>query len=315
LSLYLLKRRRAFDVMHCHMAGFELIPAVCIARYTGQPVIVKIAASGAEGDVARLRSGDAPWGVLGPVAGGLLGQVNAIVAPSKRIARELTEQGYTNHCHIPNGVDVDRFHPACETDRVALRQRLQLPSDRRLVGFLGRLHRHKGIDVLIRAWAASRLPAAGAVLCLAGEGPEDVSLRRLADATGAVRGSINFVGRVEPSEFLRTLDACVLPSRAEGMSNALLEGMASGLACVGTRVSGTEDALQHGSSGLVTPPDEVGPLTAALNELLNRELRVRLGRAARLRAEAEYSLGSVAHRYEDLYRLLISTPDALRSTH
>jgi glycosyltransferase involved in cell wall biosynthesis len=306
LSIYLLRHRQAFDILHCHMASFELIPAVLIAQRAGRPVLVKIAGSGPQGDVHRLRAGEG--GILGPIAAALLGRVSAIVAPSRRIERELGEQGYANVEYIPNGVDVDQFWPAHEAEREVARRQLGLPLDRLLVGFLGRLHRDKGVDVLIRAWAASTLPTAGAVLCLTGHGPQEVSLRRIAESVGTARNSINFLGEVEPTQFLHALDACVLPSRTEGMSNALLEAMATGLACLGTRVAGTEDAIEHELSGLLAPPEEVAPLAAALDRLLSTNLRTCLGRAARLRVEAEFALPTVASRYEALYRRLVSAP-------
>jgi glycosyltransferase involved in cell wall biosynthesis len=305
LSMYLWRRRRTFDVVHCHMASFELIPSVLIAQRSGLPVVVKIACSGPEGDVQRLRSGEG--GVLGPIAALLLGRVSAIAAPSRHIERELGEQGFANRYYIPNGVDVGQFRPGCESERVEARRRLGLPLDRMVVGFLGRLHRQKAVDVLIRAWAASALAAAGAVLCLAGQGREEISLRRIAEAVGPARDSIKFVGLVEPSQFLRALDAYVLPSRFEGMPNALLEAMASGLACVGTRIGGTEDAIEQGISGLLVPPDSVIPLATALDQLLSTEFRARLGQAARRRVEAEFSLDRVASQYQDLYRLVTSS--------
>ncbi len=309
LGIYLLQRRHAFDVLHCHMASMELIPAVLVAQRSGRPVVVKIASAGPEGDVERLRTGDQPWGVLGPVSAALLAQVSAIVAPSRRIERELKEQGYGRGHYIPNGVDVRQFRPATEGERAGARQRLALPAGSLLVGCLGRLHRIKGIDVLIKAWSSSGLPRADAVLCIAGDGPEDAALRQLASDVGAT-ASVRFLGPVESVEFLHAVDAFALASRTEGMPNALLEAMASGLACVGTEVAGAEDLLGDGESGLLVPADEVPPLATALDELLNPSVRRRLSDAARSRVEDEFSLESVARRYEDLYRRLVSAPGA-----
>lgn len=305
LSAHLLRRRRAFDIIHCHMASMELIPAVLLAQRSGRPVVVKIASTGPEGDVQRLRTGDQPWGILGPVSALLLAEVSAIVAPSRRIERELREQGYEQRYYIPNGVDVRRFRPSTDQERTRARQELGLPAAALLVGCLGRLHRHKGVDVLIKAWSLSELPKAGAVLCLAGQGPEDAALRQLTSDVGAT-GSVRFLGQVESVEFLHAVDAYALPSRLEGMPNALLEAMASGLACIGTQIAGAEDVIEDGESGLLVSADEVPPLAAALDQLLNPALRKRLGEAAQARVAVEFTLESVARRYEDLYRRLLS---------
>ncbi len=316
LGSYLLRRRRAFDVLHCHMASMELIPAVLLAQRFGRPVVVKIACAGPEGDVQRLRTGDQPWGVLGPVSAVLLAEVSAIVAPSRRIERELAEQGYERRYYIPNGVDVRRFRAAADGERARARQRLGLPAASLLVGCLGRLHRQKGVDVLIKAWSSSELPGAGAVLCVAGQGPEEAALRQLASDVGAA-ASVRFLGPVESVEFLHAVDAFALASRFEGMPNALLEAMASALSCLGTQIAGTEDIIEDGTSGLLVPADEVPPLATALDQLLDPAVRRRLGEAARSRVEEEFALDSVARRYDELYRRLVSVPAAaadLRTT-
>jgi glycosyltransferase involved in cell wall biosynthesis len=310
LSSYLFRRRHLYDVVHCHMASFEVIPAVLISQRAGVPVLVKIAGSGPEGDIARLRAGDEPWGVLGPPTARLLGHVRAIVAPSRRIERELREQGYTNGLYIPNGVDVQAFRPASDSERLEARHRLGLSPDGMAIGFLGRLHRDKGVDILIRAWAASALARTGAILCLAGNGPEEASLRRIANEVGASH-TIRFVGVVDSREFLHAIDASVLPSRTEGMPNALLEAMACGLACVGTRVAGTEDVIEPSQTGWLVPAGDTAALAVALDQLPNDSLRARLGQAARSRVAADFALPIVAARYRDLYCRLIGQAPSL----
>jgi len=308
LAAYLSRRRNAFDIVHCHMAGFELIPAVLVAQRLGRPVVVKIACAGPEGDVPRLATGEQPWGALGPLALRMLRRVTAIVAPSRQIQRELTAEGFPRRHYIPNGVDVQRFQPATEDQRVRARRRLGAPADGLVIGFLGRLSRQKGIDVLIRAWSGSALRDTGGALYVAGQGPEEAALRAMASESGPAGRSIHFLGTVEPAEFLHALDIYVLASRFEGMPNSLLEAMASGLPCVGTRIAGTEDLLEDGQSGLLVPSEEVGALQVALDQLRSAGLRHRLGSAARRRVEKEFSLEGIARRYHELYQQLVSSP-------
>src|SRR5262249_3256190 len=153
--------------------------------------------------------------------------------------------------------------------------------------------------------------AAGAVLCLAGEGEERDALERQAARSGALADSVRFLGRVDAVRFLHALDAFVLPSRYEGMPNVLLEAMAAGLACVGTTIGGTEDLSEDGRAGLLVPPNEVGALAAALDQLGDADRREALGRAARARIEAQFAVDIVAERYERLYRELMA-PAAAR---
>ena len=109
----------------------------------------------------------------------------------------------------------------------------------------------------------------------------------------------------EVERYYRAADAFVLPSAVEGMSNALLEAMAQGLPCIGTRISGSEELIEHGVNGLLVPRDDPSALSAALREILNdATLRRKLGRAARQTVEKSYTIESVAQCYLKLYEEL-----------
>ena len=144
-----------------------------------------------------------------------------------------------------------------------------------------------------------------------GDGPERGRLQALASSLGIL---VRFAGNVEnPGALQRDADVLVLSSDAEGMSNALLEGMAAGCACVATHVGGNIDCLSPGSSepvegvwhegpfGWLVRRGDAGALGQALLKLCGeRETRDRLGRAARERACSEYALPRVASLYADL---------------
>jgi glycosyltransferase involved in cell wall biosynthesis len=98
----------------------------------------------------------------------------------------------------------------------------------------------------------------------------------------------------------------VLPSATEGLSNALLEAMASGLACIATRVGGATDVITHRQNGWLLQPDEPAQLQEAINTLLaDVASRTRLGEQARLKMLREYALPMVADRLLLLYRSLL----------
>ena len=150
---------------------------------------------------------------------------------------------------------------------------------------IARQVRQKGLDVLIDAW--SRLPSISAdlMLTLVGDGPERGSLEAQAEHCG-VRSRIRFTGHCQDvSTELASAAIFVLPSRKEGMPNALLEAMAAGLAVVVSDASpGPLALVENGVTGLVVPVDDAAALAAALERLLSDpDLCARLGTAASMR--------------------------------
>ena len=149
---------------------------------------------------------------------------------------------------------------------------------------VARLVPQKGLDVLIRAFAS--LPESvrdGWSLTLVGDGPELATLQALASDAG-LRDLVHFEGfRSDPLVFMRRASIFALPSRFEGMPNALLEAMAAGLPSVVTDASpGPLEMVRNGHQGLVVPTDDVSAFAAALQKLmLDGDLRNRCGVAAR----------------------------------
>ena len=156
-------------------------------------------------------------------------------------------------------------------------------ADRQGFVSVARLVPQKGIDVLIRALAQTTGAARDWTLSLVGDGPEREALQRQVQQAG-LQEQVLFLGfRSDPQTFLLQAGVFVLPSRFEGMPNALLEAMAAGLAVVVTDASpGPLEVVVNGVSGLVVPSDDPFALAEALDRLANDPLlRERLGAAAR----------------------------------
>ncbi len=253
--------------------------------------------------VVSLRGGDVPGfqpydlagyhRLTGPLIRFLWRSASHVVANSQGLA-ELARRsaGDTPILMIPNGVDTDRFHPAADKSG-------QGPV--RLL-FVGRVVRQKGLDVLLAALA--RLPQeADWTLTVVGDGPLRPVLAAEAARLGVAR-RIEFAGwtsREAMPGLYREADAFVFPSRDEGMPNALLEAMASGLPAVATAISGNQELILHGETGFLVPPEDAQALAEVLSRLLaDPALRRNLGAAGRRKAETEYSWRSVAQRYLEL---------------
>jgi glycosyltransferase involved in cell wall biosynthesis len=193
---------------------------------------------------------------------------------------------------IPNGVDTELFHPPAPAGRGAAGHRLRLL-------FVGRLTRQKGADVLLQAMRAlrGRLDVEAA---LAGDGDARPALERMAGDLG-LRDAVRFLGwcdRARIAAESRAADVFVLPSRDEGMSNAILEAMAAGLPVVATGLAANRQLVAEGSSGLLTPPDQPEALAEAILRLgADAALRQRLGAAGRARVERDFSWRETARAY------------------
>jgi len=147
-----------------------------------------------------------------------------------------------------------------------------------------------------------------AQLIIVGSGDLQPQLSRMARELGIVE-SVEFAGlQSDVRAQFHGGGVAVLPSRCEGMSNALLEAMACGLPCIATRVSGSEDLITHGINGLLVEPEDYGGLAQALLTLLRDPLLAqRYAQAARATIENHFSLDEVADKYVELYRQMVGS--------
>jgi len=202
---------------------------------------------------------------------------------------------------IPPGVDGERYRPGTPR-RLAIRERLSTPADAPVVGCVAQLVPIKGHPTLVEAM--TRAP--GVHLWLAGrelDAAYVAGLRRQVREAG-LSERVAFLGGVEDvPALLAELDVFVLPTpTGEGLGVALLEGMASGLACVAADVPGPRDVIENGTSGILVPPGDAAALGKTLQSLAaNPSRRRELGEAARQRAVQHFSIPGEIAAYEALY--------------
>lgn len=182
--------------------------------------------------------------------------------------------------YLPNFVD-DFSLVAPATD---------LPPGRPLLLGLGRLHTDKGFDTLIRA--LPRLPTA--TLAIAGSGPEENALRRLAAAEG-VAGRVHFLGwRTDAGALLKAADVFVCSSRIEPLGNMVLEAWSAARPVVAVRAAGPSELITDGVDGLTVPLEDPPALATAIATLLADPTRAAaLAQSGRHHFEREYSAPGV----------------------
>ncbi|OWK43554.1 glycosyltransferase [Fimbriiglobus ruber] len=204
---------------------------------------------------------------------------------------------------IENGIEVDRYGPA--DDRAALRRKLGLAPERRVIVHVARHHPVKDQATLIRGFALAAPALPDVDLVMVGDGPLREQLTGLADSLG-VKARIRFVGiQANVPDWLRAADVFALTSVSEAASLTLLEAMATGLPVVVTDVGGNPEIVRHEREGLLFPRGDAGGCAAAFRRLFEEPgLASSLGQAARERAHAKYRLEQTIGAYYRLYQRL-----------
>jgi glycosyltransferase involved in cell wall biosynthesis len=281
------------DVGYVSMLKHDAYVAVGEGLRKGFLVVLRPEGAGATGDIAWQS-----WGRFGRRIAERCRRAEAYVSIAPAITEELKKAGYEPaRIHaLPNGV------PAPEPP---WQRRADWRSAPRAL-FAGRLAPEKGLDVLIDAWPAVRESFPSARLTIVGEGPERPALEgRIANLGLGV--AIDLPGAVEnPSDVLRGCDLFVLPSREEGMSIALLEAMAMGVPLVATSIPGNRRLVQDCKHGRLVPPDNHAALASAIvAQWSNFDRAFHMGRAARKRVQAEFSITAVARKHIALFQKLL----------
>jgi len=233
--------------------------------------------------------------------------VQRYVAVSRHIADYL-ERGVGVRAErvsqIYNGVDTERFAPALE--RAPIAGCPFAAGDEWLVGWVGRMDAVKDPINLARAFLRARELAPAAEkrmrLVLVGDGAQRAALESLLSGS-RVREHVWFAGeRADVADVMRGLDCFVLPSRAEGISNTILEAMASRLPVIATRVGGNAELLESGMTGLLVPGADSETLARAMvTYFTERSTARRHAKAARRVAETRFSLARMVEDYGSLY--------------
>lgn len=295
---HLLSEAKRADILHAHHLYLDALAALIAGWIRRRPVVAKMVGAGPGGDLDRL------WQTVGgSLFLRLLRALDAVIAPSPSCRGELIQAGFAaDRIHIVvNGVDLARFHPDA---RLEATPPLSLHGGP-MVAFTGRLIEAKGLFELLEAWSLVLREIPDAHLSLVGSGPLEAELRRRA-ALPPLAGRVDLVGEVaDVRPYLRAASAFAFPSWAEGLPNALLEAMAMRLPCVASNIGPIRDAMRDGAEGWLVPVRAPDKLAAALITILSQpDLAARLGRAARKRVEAEFSLEREVDHLEALYREL-----------
>lgn len=302
-----LLRRNRYELVHAFSLTAELWTLV--ARLLAWPARKPLLVSSVRG--LYLTEPDWFWRIKRRIFKGSA----AIIANAKAgAAAAATRSGVARECFdvIPNGILP--IAPVADDQRQALRTSLDLPAGRTLGLFVGRLVVQKNVPCLLRAM--SRLPAAARpYLVLAGDGPlrSEIEAQRL---QLNLQDDVHLLGeRTDARKLMGAADFLVLPSAYEGMSNVVMEAMASGCPVLASDVGGNPELVEDGLTGLLFPSDDDAALAQCLERLTSDPaLRARLSAQALQRMQTRYSVDSLVSSTMAVYdRCLL--PAHLRLAH
>lgn len=300
---YLLANRSKYQILHAHLAFGPAFIAVLLGHFFGKKVIVKLGGSNAIGDVqvsmktwrGRLRF----WAIRR--------WADVVVALTDVMRAEALQIGILPERVkiLNNGIDA-RAYEFDASARLAAKKELGL-QENTVALFVGRLDPVKSLPTVIEAMKTARQLSPRLRFVIVGDGPERAALEAQAKSLG-VDDVVQFAGsQKNVALYLRAADLFVLPSFTEGISNALLEAMASGVACLATPVGGNNEVLEQGKYGVMVPVADVPAWADALIDYSNDEAkRKAVGQKGRERIMNTYDFRVVGAQYEQLYNDLLN---------
>ena len=306
LGIYLLLHRREYDILHVHQVLYPAFVSAFVGKgLLKKPILVKMGCSGLTSDTKNIKR--FPLGSFQLKY--LLKEMDCLVTVNEEGIKEFLNLGYplSRIQYIPNGV-ATFLDGKTHYDQVLF-----------LITTV-RLDKQKGIDILLKAWARVVTHENNLKLLILGRGPLESELKNMSQTLG-IGDSVEFIGEViHVEEYLKKSDIFVLASRAEGMSNALLEAMSHGLACIATNISGNVELMGMGDdskilkgdfiaspNGLLIQPEDIEGLTKAILFFVkNQKARENLGRNGRQYIQKNFSIDLVADKYITLYQRMLN---------
>jgi glycosyltransferase involved in cell wall biosynthesis len=306
VRLIRLLRREKVDILHTHMYSASRFGRIA-GLIAGVPVMI------------ATDHGHDPWKRWWHVAFDrvMLRYTDLRIGVSQDVADAI--RAYENPSPeklaiIPNGVDPARFEVP-ETERARVRAELGIAEGVPLVGAVGRLVEEKAFHVLIEAISKLAVTSPGVRLVLVGDGPLRAELERCADDLG-VSERVIFAGmRMDVPSVLAALDVFAMSSKSEGLPVVLLEAMAAGKPIAATKVGGIPEVAADHEEALLVAPNNPSELARAIGELMaDHTLADRLGKQARAKVVAHYSVAASVGKLEEVYRDLLAKWEAKQGT-
>jgi sugar transferase (PEP-CTERM/EpsH1 system associated) len=262
-------------------------------------------------DVFDLEGKNRKYNLLRKIIRPIVGRYITISKDLKRWLMETVGVSKRRVVQIYNGVDLEQFHPG-SAKQVDLPPAGFLSAESFVIGTVGRLAAVKDQTTLIRAFKLllDADPAYGndLRLIIAGDGPLREELEALISELGVARFVWITGDRNDIADLLRLFDLFVLSSLGEGISNTILEAMATGLPIVATDVGGNPELVQEGVNGRLIPGEDPAVLASRLQECIgDREQLRRMGTASLEKVKTQFNWQNTVERYLSVYDEVVNS--------
>ena len=308
LALYLFRHRQHYDVIYLGLPKYNVLVCTMFAALFGKRLVIKFESPTWERQddkVHRIRC----FGLFLFA----LRRADAVVVLNAQMHADLLRLGVApgKALVIPNAVDTERFAPA--VDKAACKRIFRITEEKVII-YLGRLIRAKGVFALMHAFSAIASRHQSVRLMLIGDGMERDALNLEARTLG-IADRVTIQSTDDPAPILACGDLFVLPSESEGVSCAMLEAMATGLCAIATPVGGNREVITENKTGVFVPVGDAEQLSETLHALLtNDSERQRLATAGRQHVCTAYSLRRLTLHYSELFVNLLKNEISGEST-
>ncbi len=296
MAAWSLHEARRYDIVHCHGAWQMATLLATLARRQGQPLVLTPHESLTGFDIAHASSGTLRL-LKTMLRRRYLGRFDLMATASRLEADDSVPAGYDRLAVLPHAVYDETL---CQP----LPQSPARPGRALRLGFLGRLHAKKNLDIAIRA--LPRLPE-GVSLTVAGDGPQRAAWMSLADELG-VAGRVRWLGFVEgeaKADFFRSIDLLVMPSDYEGFGMAAAEAMTRGVPVVVSPLTGIAELIRAEGGGEIVRADLVDYIRTIGDLAARPDRRAALSREAMAAAAKQLSFAAHGAALISHYRRLL----------
>jgi len=299
---------KKFDIVHLH--SWRQFPDIVVHHYAkkyGIPYILQV-----HGSLPRIMvKRTLKWIYDISFGSKLLKDTSKVIALHRAEAEQYEAMGVPREkiAIIPNGIDLSGY--AELPPKGSFKKKFNIPEDKKIILYLGRIHKIKGIDFLVKAYAylINEMKCRDAILVIAG--PDDgylSEIKYLVQALG-ILNSILFVGPLYGEDKLAAYidsEVYVLPSRYEIWGMTVLEAYACGKPVVASKVGGLRDLVSNGETGLLFEPGNVKQLARNIFNLLNgNDVAKEMGLKGKNFVKENFTIEKVVERLERVYEEVV----------